>query len=171
MLVSIATVCGLVLEIAGFGYTAVVMRSEWIANARSGEYFEPRWLRRMLRRPNAIPTRTVHAEMTATGHSFASVRPVFDGTGSPEERIEQLERWMSQVLVNASTAEQRLDAKDRDLEQQIQAAADATSSRFARIDEELRQESVLDLRRTGWGLTAAAAGMLLQVPAAITSLF
>ncbi|WP_230597387.1 hypothetical protein [Rhodococcoides fascians] len=109
--------------------------------------------------------------MTATGHSFASVSPVLDGTGSFEERIRQLELWMSQVLVNASKAEQRLDAKDRELEQHIQAAADETSSRFARIDEELRQESVLDLRRTGWGLAAAAVGMLLQVPAAITSMF
>jgi hypothetical protein len=167
---AILALFGLVLEAGGFGYAAFILWREWQKAARPHEFFEPQWLRRILRRTVGVEVRAVAAHATASASASAYVVPQL-GDGSVEQRLEQLELWVVQMLKTNGEARAQLDEKDRALEQQIKSNDEASGQRFDRVEEQLRAESVIDLRRTGWGLIAAALGLLLQVPLAVAALF
>lgn len=158
---------GLILEVGGIGYTACVLRNEWKKTARAGEHFEPQWLRRIFVRSQSVRVQAVAANMTIDAYASAYVSPNFQADDPIEDRLQQVEYWLQRVVKDSSEAELRLENKSRELKRQMESNAEETTQRFKQINEQLRHESILDLRRTGWGLIVAAGGLLLQVPAAV----
>lgn len=160
---------GLIFEIGGIGYTACVLRSEWKKTARAGEHFEPLWMHKIFVRSQGVRVQVPTANMTINVNASAYVSPIFQADDPIEDRMRQVEDWLHRIVKQSGEAELRLETKNRELTRQIQSNAEETAQRFKEIGEQLRHESVLDLRRTGWGLIAAAGGLLLQVPAAVVA--
>ncbi|MCF8607349.1 hypothetical protein L5I01_28725 [Gordonia sp. HY442] len=155
---------GIVLTGLGLGWTAWVIYLEWLAVADDDVYFLPTRLHVALKRPI---NQTLHIPIAqATGVMHAP-----DVTGTPDrsktggERISDLEAKLQEL----SAAHTRLDGSVKAVTKDVKTMQKQIDGLPLLLEQTERTKTIANVRHAGWGLIAAVAGLLLQVPLGVVA--